>query len=398
MKKILTENPYFYLDQDSNASDIFSTNLHKRLGDSFFFFNWDYNVPNIPDLDLFQYFSTKLLRKAQNRKAALIFNWEVEGFDPLPYFRILKYNCDKYNIDYDVVLYITSNLLDKDTCSSFFKRSNIRFKIISYLHFFVKARNANRVYHENLEPSLDTSDVNAMWEHHVNDFKTRYKKDKIVSSLSRINRIHRTFANYILTTSAIQKFCLMSQNKITKESKVELRELLVHTVGSNREILDSKIDAWNDTLPLTIDRDDFQRNWAHTPEHTNTINAHISNSVLFQIINETSVDPRAIFFSEKTANSIAAFQPFVIYGNRGINNIMKKYGFVLYDEVFDYSFDTIENPYKRYMALVNMVIPIVIKLSKKSIDEQIAFRLSLKDKLIYNYNVMLNYDPTKPLF
>ncbi len=393
MKKILTENPYFYHDQDSNASDVFSTNLYKLLGSSFFFFNWDYNVPDNPYLDLFQYFSTKLLRKAQDRQARLVFNWEVEGYVPTKYFRILKHNCDKYKVPYDSIVYISSNLLDNEHCNKFFKNSHPRFKVISYLHFFVKARNANKTTYKK----LDVADADLMWEHHINDFKNRYKKNNIVSSLSRINRIHRTFANYVLSKSSIKDYTMMSQNAITNEDKVELREKLFSTFGSTRDVLDTKIDEWSKTLPLTIDRNDFQLNWVHTANNKNTINAHISNSVLFQIINETSIDRNSIFFSEKTANSIAAFQPFIIYGNRHINQTMKKYGFELYDEIFDYSFDSIEDPFKRYAAIIDMIVPIVTSLSKKSFDNQINFRVSLKEKLIHNYNTMTNYDPTKSI-
>ena len=171
MKKILTENPYIYFDQSCNASDVFSTNLYKFLGSKFLFFNWHYTPIN-GDVDIFQFFSPKLLKKAQNRQILLVFNWEVEGFNPIPYFRVLKYNCDKYNIDYDAIIYITSNLLDKETCSAFFKRRPVRFRIISYLHFFVKARNANQVFYDQ----LDVNDANIMWDHHSNDFKNRYKK------------------------------------------------------------------------------------------------------------------------------------------------------------------------------------------------------------------------------
>lgn len=47
------------------------------------------------------------------------------------------------------------------------------------------------------------------------------------------------------------------------------------------------------------------------------------------------------FMTEKTLKSVSSLKPFITYASRGHNKefLVKKYGFKLYDEYFDYSFD-----------------------------------------------------------
>ena len=46
------------------------------------------------------------------------------------------------------------------------------------------------------------------------------------------------------------------------------------------------------------------------------------------------------FITEKTFSSIIRKQPFIVYGCQGINSKLVDFGFKLYDNVIDYSFDT----------------------------------------------------------
>ena len=62
------------------------------------------------------------------------------------------------------------------------------------------------------------------------------------------------------------------------------------------------------------------------------------------IISESQ--PDGIFWTEKTFNAINWAVPFVIAGGRHINKMLTTYGFELYDELFDYSFDAC-SPYSQ---------------------------------------------------
>ncbi len=53
------------------------------------------------------------------------------------------------------------------------------------------------------------------------------------------------------------------------------------------------------------------------------------------------------YFTEKTWKEILHERPFLMIGNKNNNNFLKQLGFELYDEIFDYSFDKIDNCYDR---------------------------------------------------
>ena len=60
-----------------------------------------------------------------------------------------------------------------------------------------------------------------------------------------------------------------------------------------------------------------------------------------EIVCESSV--KAEFFTEKTVKPLLYEKPFVILGPPGMNATLKKWGFKLYDEIFDYEFDNISD-------------------------------------------------------
>lgn len=71
---------------------------------------------------------------------------------------------------------------------------------------------------------------------------------------------------------------------------------------------------------------------------------------VFALVNETTVDYLDI--SEKTFMYILAKQPFVIFGAPGVHRMLKRYyGFKLYEDHIDYSFDRIANHKARAEAI-----------------------------------------------
>ena len=67
---------------------------------------------------------------------------------------------------------------------------------------------------------------------------------------------------------------------------------------------------------------------------------------LIDVINESN--DYCLFYTEKTAKAIWCLKPFLIFGCKNINTYLREHGFELYDELFDYSFDSIEDKELRY--------------------------------------------------
>jgi hypothetical protein len=64
------------------------------------------------------------------------------------------------------------------------------------------------------------------------------------------------------------------------------------------------------------------------------------------------------------------------------SHVEKYYGFKLYDKIFDYSFDGIENPIERMIRLMEMVS----KFSNLSVDDWNDLYLMESDTIEYNYD------------
>lgn len=72
-------------------------------------------------------------------------------------------------------------------------------------------------------------------------------------------------------------------------------------------------------------------------------------SAFMEVVSETNITSH--FYTEKTVWPIVYMKPFLIHGAQYQNRDLQKFGFVLYDEIFDYSFDDIASPRERTIAL-----------------------------------------------
>jgi hypothetical protein len=121
---------------------------------------------------------------------------------------------------------------------------------------------------------------------------------------------------------------------------------------------------WNETILHVKDNTYFHYN----------LNFFNDDS-LFHIIGET--DRNKNFITEKTYKTILIGKPFIVVGAKNSNLNLKKYGFKLYDELFDYSFDKEDNLEKR----INGIIENIINLKNKDYDNLL---LKIKDKIEFN--------------
>ena len=115
------------------------------------------------------------------------------------------------------------------------------------------------------------------------------------------------------------------------------------------------------------------------------------NQSFMQLVTES--DSECVFFSEKTATPILLNKPFLVAANTGHHNALKQLGFVEYDELFDYSFDSEPNIKIRYEGLIENIRKYV------GMDKQELKRLydTTFDKLVYNKKhamYLINNPPT----
>lgn len=76
------------------------------------------------------------------------------------------------------------------------------------------------------------------------------------------------------------------------------------------------------------------------------------SDVLFNIVTESSTHNDMLFYTEKTFRTLLIGQPFLILGAANQNLGLKKYGFELYDNAFDYGFDNSEDLDHRISGII----------------------------------------------
>ncbi len=98
----------------------------------------------------------------------------------------------------------------------------------------------------------------------------------------------------------------------------------------------------------------------------------------FQVVPETTV--RAKFITEKTIVPLLIGKPFLIAAAKGINRKLESLGFKLYDELFDYSFDDIEDDQQRFIEIGK----VVKRLTELPLHELRQYHKVIQDKISYN--------------
>jgi hypothetical protein len=74
---------------------------------------------------------------------------------------------------------------------------------------------------------------------------------------------------------------------------------------------------------------------------------------LINLVSESNT--KTMFVTEKTYNAIFAEKPFIIQGPVGVHRYLSSLGFELYDEIFDYEFDSvIDNALRTEMIVQNL--------------------------------------------
>jgi hypothetical protein len=109
------------------------------------------------------------------------------------------------------------------------------------------------------------------------------------------------------------------------------------------------------------------------------------NHSFMQIVTES--DDTETFFSEKTATPMFLNKPFLVATNCGFHTDLKKHGFELYDELFDYSFDDEPDMELRYDKLVQN-LKSYIGLSPSDLQKQYD---KVSDKITYNRKLAMKY-------
>lgn len=348
----IVPNEYFTTNESSILLNILFNRSREDIDYGYIFLSYpDWHHDPI---DLLQYIHSEFLHSLRTESTILIVDYTYEGFSPIqcPIIKILEKNCLKYDIDPKKIFYLSGNLRDSSD-------------MINVIPIFVLDYNNNWKSIQNLDQIK-------------NNFLQK-NKDDIILSLSRRNRSHRVIAHAMLINSELNDYSIISQD-ICRNFKISDITL------SNMGLTHKQWKRFQKQLPRIANKNDFEINAVF--DHFPTLHDH----TCFSIVNETEINNynnTSMFFSEKILKPIINFQPFVIYGQCGINHALRELGYKLYDDYFDLSFDQEPNNILRYKKLLESITSLTKQLAAASIKEQMDWRFRNIELLEHNYNIFL---------
>ena len=89
------------------------------------------------------------------------------------------------------------------------------------------------------------------------------------------------------------------------------------------------------------------------------------------------------FVTEKTIRPILTEKPFVVFSCKGFHKKMKDYGFEMFEELIDYSFDDVDDNNLRFEMLFDQLLKVKDTFTPEEINEKTA------EKTKYNYELFL---------
>ena len=274
-----------------------------------------------------------ILEKVRNNKVKILLNYgfeeyDIEQRDTILYLQdILVNKIEEHKIPIENVYYTDAN----------YELDNSKLKIKSFSHNYT----ANCFY-------IDTGEVGSNIEHFKLSENQIEKKKK---------------------SNLIKKY--ICYNRLQKSHK----EQVVNWIRENDYLEDGYVSYPPD---LTLDYTDFNDNWAYHKICTD----HYDTS-FFSIVNESQYGTYShCYLTEKTWKAIFNFHPVIIVGAKHSLKYLKERGFDTFGDIFDESYDEIEDGNERLDRILNTVGNFLENNTKTQL---VDLRKKILPRLIHNY-------------
>lgn len=192
----------------------------------------------------------------------------------------------------------------------------------------------------------------------------------------------------IMLTSCLQKFAWFNTDYASKNFSFDPDSVtgIVESYVGEQQRFYSKFYSSSQEFAESVYGFDFDR-FNHA-KNIRVLESKITQSFI-NIASESLADKYYPFVSEKFLYSVATRGLFLAWAQPGWHTHLEKYyGFKRYTTLFDYSFDAIENPVQRLVALMSMIS----KFSMLTTDDWRDLHDMESETIEYNYNHYFSND------
>ncbi|MGA0276907.1 MAG: hypothetical protein ACO3LF_03295 [Candidatus Kariarchaeum pelagius] len=354
-----------------NVSDYNNEDKFLTLYNCYWHQNWYSALKNI---------HPTILEGVKQGKGKLVFLNHLEGQplvsddSNLNFLEPMYKELNKLNIPPNNIIYITANCIATEEHNLWCEKNKVyeRMNVIGIITESIELKYDvykgivlnNHTFDEHFNSVKNSSNLRHWLKPHRNDrhFKTIITHHLWNNELiDTIHTHHRKYARHDIGYP------------ITKNSKTKIwLDKLLSTKKEFEKTLPYFIQDTCEEQMIDFDSDrDFTKNMYLD----SLFNVYPSSWPFFR---------NAAFLRHGVPFHIWEYQPFLIYGNVNTLQILKERGFETFSEIFDESYDTIDDDGLR----LKMVCEEVERISRLPLEDAINLYYSVKDKLIYNRKLL----------
>lgn len=280
------------------------------------------------------------------------------GKDYDEYYKKALYDFESFLIDRDIIVYFLfggSKLFDSWGNGGDYVIKNV--KILTWNTFLL---------HYSAQFLIDT------YKKPLEQININSNFEKLFFSLNRHPRSQRSLIMDSFCKNDLFNFGLVSWNKLS----YEWHEPYEFKCWEEKRMV---LDMFNkiDIIESVDERVDFNTDFI------------LNNRCLFNVVGETMTGNHEVFISEKTYKNLLIGQPFISVGPLYHNQQLKNLGFELYEEIFDYSYDSSMDTEKRVVGMVE-------NLNRYKHVDLYELYTQIKEITVFNKNKSLSYYENDP--
>lgn len=324
--------------------------------------------------------------KKNNDKPLIVFNWVGEAY-VIDYIELMhsiaQELVEKYDYTMDQFLYLTGAIHSIDNIKKY-RRLQSMFRYLPY-----------RVGYVNHWEFYQAEDLRKSGLGQVKQIVSKDKKKFL--SFNNQPRPHRLALLSLLANKNLLDDAYISANAFTNS---DFSSIISKIFPKLHKDIQHGYDKIKHKLPMNLTLDKTKDNLNYlthrdTEVFTNSLFSLVTETIytgrIDQIQSSTLVKNSVTFYpctflTEKTFKPIRAEHPFIIVSTPYVLEHLRDIGYKTFSPFIDETYDTIENPELRMVAIVNEVE----RLSKLKGEELIKWQKDIKEITTYNFNKLLN--------
>lgn len=209
----------------------------------------------------------------------------------------------------------------------------------------------------------------------------KIRPHKFLCNNKTMTKEHRSTMAYFAI-----KYNLLNEGKFSFIQKIDKNELYSHISKIIENPNKDYIENIESILPYELDTHQLSTNQKTNFGATNNMKDWYSDTYI-NFVTETFFG-RNVFLSEKIFKPLSNLQPFIVLGDYGTLQELKRLGFKTFEPFIDESYDLELDPKER----IKKIEIEIEKLKNKSIEEIHNWYYSIKDILIYNQKHLHSFE------